>query len=165
MNIYGIVTSPWTCHQPNHLGSWSGCQAIGTAWSDASVDLKPHASGNLLLLPLALILRCFFNLMSYQVDDVLDSHWRAHNMCQLLCGRHISVYFFFGKLSHLYTSCTMHGSWIDVLGGAPRSPRCAGYCDGMVPWGYKFTLHLMSIAISHPSLLLAFRVLLSPDIC
>jgi hypothetical protein len=31
---------------------------------------------------------------------------------------------------------------------------------GMVPWGYKFTLHLMSIAISHQSLLLAFRVLL-----
>jgi hypothetical protein len=38
------------------------------------VDLKPYASGNLLLLPLALILRCFFNLMSYQIDDVFDSH-------------------------------------------------------------------------------------------
>jgi hypothetical protein len=24
--------------------------------------------------PLTLILRCFFNLMSYQVDDVFDSH-------------------------------------------------------------------------------------------
>jgi hypothetical protein len=32
-------------------------------------------------------------------------------------------------------------------------------------WGYKFTLHLMPIAISHPSLLLAFRVLLFPVVC
>jgi hypothetical protein len=38
------------------------------------VDLKPHASGSLLLLPLALIIRCFFNPMSYQVDYVFYSH-------------------------------------------------------------------------------------------
>jgi hypothetical protein len=99
MNICGIITSPWTCHQPGHLGSRSGCQAIGTAWSDTSVDLKPHASGSLLLLllPLALILRCFFNPMSYQVNDVFDSHWWACHMCQLLRGSRVSVYFLLGS--------------------------------------------------------------------
>jgi hypothetical protein len=31
--------------------------------------------------------------MSYQVDDVFDSHLRARHMCQLLRGRRVSVYF------------------------------------------------------------------------
>jgi hypothetical protein len=70
-----------------------------------------------------------------------------------------------GKLSRLYTSRTMHGSRSDALGGAPRNPRCIGYYDGMVPLGYIFTLHLMLIVISHPSLLLAFRVLLFHVVC
>jgi hypothetical protein len=30
VNICGIVTSPWTCHQSSHLGSRSDCQAIVT---------------------------------------------------------------------------------------------------------------------------------------
>jgi hypothetical protein len=59
----------------------------------------------------------------------------------------------------------MHGSRSDALGGAPRSPRYAGYYDGVAPCGYKFTLHLMPIAIWHPSLLLAFKVLLFPVVC
>jgi hypothetical protein len=66
------------------------------------------------------------------------------------------------KLSHLYTSHMMHDSRSDALGGVLRSPRYASYCDGVASWGYKFTLHLIPISISHPSLLLAFRVLFFP---
>jgi hypothetical protein len=29
VNICCVVTSPWTCYQPGHLGSRSDCQAIG----------------------------------------------------------------------------------------------------------------------------------------
>jgi hypothetical protein len=98
MNICGIFSSPWICHQPGHVGSRSGCQTIGTAWSDASVDLKPYALGSLLLLlSLTLIIWCFFNPMSYQVDDVFDLHWRARHRCQLLCNRCVSVYFLLGS--------------------------------------------------------------------
>jgi hypothetical protein len=78
MNIYGIVTSPWTCRQPGHLGSRSDCQAIDTAWLDASMDLKPHASGFLLLLHTpwpwssdTSLTRCHTRLVMYliHIDD------------------------------------------------------------------------------------------------
>jgi hypothetical protein len=121
MNICDIITRLWTCRQPDHLGSRSDCQAIGTAWSDASVDLKTHASGLLLLLlflhtTLALILRYFFNLMSYQVSNVFDSHWRAHHRCQCQCQllhiHHVSDYFILESWTVCIprARCTVHES-------------------------------------------------------
>jgi hypothetical protein len=143
-NIYGIVTSPWTCRQPGHLGSRSGCQAIDTAWSDVSVDLKPHASGCLLLLhtTLALILRCFYNLILFQVDDVIDSHWRAHHRCQLLRDRHVSEYFLLGSwtiyIPHAW--CTVHEA--ALLNGCLEAGETPLTATVWHLGGYKFTLVL-----------------------
>jgi hypothetical protein len=155
MNICDIVTSPWTYCQFGHLGSRSGCQAIGIALSDASMDLKPHASGSLLPPPLALILRCFFNPMSYQVDDVFGSHWWAHHRCQLLRDRYVSVYF----LLESWAVCTPR-TWCTVHEATPLEGRLKAHDTPVTTtvWrleGYKFTLYLMLIPISHPSLLLA----------
>jgi hypothetical protein len=83
------------------------------------------------------------------------------NYCATVCLCVLS----FAKLSRLYTPRTMHGSRNDTLRGEPRSLRYADYYDSAAPWGYKFSIHLMPIAISHPSLLLAFRVLLFPVVC
>jgi hypothetical protein len=116
--------------------------------------------------PLTLILWCFFNLMLYQIDDVFDSHWRAHHRSQLLCDRHISGYF----LLESWTVCIPR-AWCTVHEATPLNGRLEAKempVTAMV-WrleGYKFTLHLMPITISHPSLLLTlglFSFLLSAN--
>jgi hypothetical protein len=107
VNLCSIITSPWTCCQPGHIGSRLDCQAIGTT------DQTPPWTSSLIhrvhffffTRPLALILRCFFNPMPYQIDDVFDTHWWVYHRYQLLHGRHISVYFFWKSKSSV---CPVH---------------------------------------------------------
>jgi hypothetical protein len=137
MNICDIVTITWTCRQPDHLGSRSDCQAISTTnrtplWTSS---LMHRVFFFFFIPPLALIFRYFFNLMSYQVDDVFDTHWRVHDMCQFTAWLSRLWVLFSGKLNRLYTLCMMHGSRNDTLKLVPQSQRDVGYCDGVTPWG------------------------------
>jgi hypothetical protein len=50
VDICGITTSPWTCHQPSYFDSRSGYGTISIHRSDTSIITKPHASSYLDLL-------------------------------------------------------------------------------------------------------------------
>jgi hypothetical protein len=156
-NICDIVTSTWTCHQLGHLGSWSDCQAIDTTYQTplwtSSIMHRVHFF--FFTPPPALILRCFFNPILYHIDDMFDTHWRVHHMCQLLRGCHISVYFFLKSWIVYMPSawCTVHET--TPLNGCAEVEEMPITAMVWCLQGYKFTLHLMLISISHSSLLLA----------
>jgi hypothetical protein len=75
-------------------------------------------------------------------------------MCQLLCDRHVSEYFLLGS----WTICTPRARCIvheaTLLNGCLEAGETPLTATVWRLGGYKFTLRLMLITISHPSLLL-----------
>jgi hypothetical protein len=156
MNICGIVTSPWTCHQPGHISSRSYYQAIGITnrtppWTHSLMH-RVH----------------FFFTPTSDFDhpmllqpDVITGWWCVRYT--LTNHPQVSIT---AWLSHLWVLFLK--SWTVCIPRARRRVHKMTHLNErskikempvtVTVWrhrGYKFILHLSLIIISHPSLLLA----------
>jgi hypothetical protein len=116
-NICDVVTSPWTCHQPGHLGSRLDCQAISIT------DQMPSWTSSLMHR-----VHCFFFTPTSGFDPlmllqpgVILGWWCVRYTLTSQPQVSITVWpshlwvLFLKKLNRLYPPCMTHGSQNDTL--------------------------------------------------
>jgi hypothetical protein len=171
VDIYGIVTSPWICHQSDNFGSWSGYLVISILWSDASVKNRPHASGYLdllqdvtnLLLRWSASSRCYTGMMMCSI--YIDESATRVDCCTTVTS---SVYLFLKS----WTVCLtvwITDTWCTVLKAAHLSGSVGVKSTPITiaTWRftrYKYPIRLAQITISHP-IFLAFLGFFSLALC
>jgi hypothetical protein len=81
----------------------------------------------------------------------IDESSTSVNHCMAV----ISLGIFFEQLNHLHTPHTMHSSRNDAFNGRSKIEEMSVTVTVWRHQGYKFTIYLPSIIISHPFLILA----------
>jgi hypothetical protein len=136
MNIYGIVTSPWICRQPDHLGSRSDCQAIGTT------DRTPLWTSSLLhRVHFFFTPNSDFDPPMFLQPDVILGWWSvrytltSHPQVSIIAWQSHLWVLFSENLNRLHTLRTTHGSRNNALKWALQNRGDVGYYDSVAPLG------------------------------